>query len=100
MIVQVKCLDLPASPVGFSQEFEGRFDAWVMGKAANLDSRTEVGKAAALHQVFHDGLERDAMKRIVGLLFTHRRRPPQTEVDASTSESLLCFDAATELEAR
>lgn len=71
LIAEIQLLDLLARPFGLAQKGEARGDAGIVGEAANTDASGQFRPAVARHQIFEDGLERDAMQWIVRLFLVH-----------------------------
>jgi len=69
--VEIQQLHLLARPKVAAQEFETGGEAGVVGEAADIDLSPEFFPTIVTHQLVEDRLQRDAMKRILGLFLGH-----------------------------
>lgn len=68
-VADVELFDLGAGPGGLAQEDQARFDAGIVGEAADGDQPAELLPAVVLHQGGDDVLKRLAVQRVaVGLV--------------------------------
>ena len=71
LIAQIEPLDLPASPVGFTQKLKARPDAGLEHETMDPNLGCHTRPSSALHEIFEHGFQGDAMGWIVGLFLAH-----------------------------
>lgn len=67
----IQVFDFLAGPIGFAQELQARFDAWIMGEAIDGDSVSKFSPAVIFYQIGQNFLEGDPMQGIISLSFIH-----------------------------
>ena len=70
-VTQVQGFNFFSGPGGPSQKLEAGFDARVMSKTPDADDPSHFLPAMKFHQLGQDHFQSDAVKRVVGLLFSH-----------------------------
>jgi hypothetical protein len=68
---QVKFFHFRPRPGGFSEEFQARFDAGVVGEAADRDDLAQFFPAVISDQVIEDVFQFYTVEGVVGLRFWH-----------------------------
>ena len=64
---EIKPIDLLARPRRFTQKFEARCNAWIVGETAHRNALTQLSPSEMFDQCLEDRLQRQPMQRIAAL---------------------------------